>query len=141
MKRHQNQTGRATSMVRGLAIGTMVSLIITMAATVLLAKLIDMEMMPWEKVGYGIIVAILIASFVGAWISYRKIQHQRLMVCLLAGGIYWAMLFCIAALLFSREYQGVFVTLGIILAGCVSAFLLSVPRNRPSAKKHRGIHR
>lgn len=142
MKRFQNQTGRATSMARGLAIGTLTSLIITLAAAVFLAKLVDMEIIPWEKIGYGIIAAILTASFTGAWISYHKIRHQRLMVCLLAGVIYWATLFCIAALLYSGEYQGVFVTSGIILAGCISAFLMSTPRNRQAAsRKHRNIHR
>ncbi len=47
-------TGRATSLPAGLAIGAACSLAATLVLTAILAKLVEAETLPVEKVGYGI---------------------------------------------------------------------------------------
>ncbi len=69
MNLRKTQSGRATSMARGLTIGTAVSLTVTLVSAILLVKLIDQEILVWEKVGYGINAVLLTASFAGAWTS------------------------------------------------------------------------
>ena len=49
-------TGRATSLPAGLAIGAVCSLAATLILTAILAKLVEAETLPVEKVGYGIMV-------------------------------------------------------------------------------------
>lgn len=142
MKLRQTKSGRATSMVHGLTIGTAACLAITLIATILIAKLIDQEILSWEKVGYSVIVTVLTASFCGALISYKKIKHQRLAVCLLTGVAYWAVLIGTGSLLYKANYQGVFVTSAIILDGSICAFLVSgTPRRRSPSGKYRIPHR
>ena len=60
-------TGRATSLPAGLAIGAVCSLAATLILTAILAKLVEAETLPVEKVGYGIMVLLIVSSFAGRY--------------------------------------------------------------------------
>ena len=68
------------SITAGLAVGAAVSAGLTVLFTALLAKLLDMETLAWENIGYGIMVMLLLASFFGAIVSYAKVKRQRMLV-------------------------------------------------------------
>ena len=70
-------TGRATSLPAGLAIGAVCSLAATLVLTAILAKLVEAETLPVEKVGYGIMVLLIVSSFAGAMISFGRIKPAR----------------------------------------------------------------
>lgn len=93
-------TGRATSLPAGLAIGAVCSLAATLVLTAILAKLVEAETLPVEKVGYGIMVLLIVSSFAGAMISFGRIKRQRMLVCIVSGVIYFAMLMSMTALFF-----------------------------------------
>ena len=57
-------TGRATSLPAGLAIGAVCSLAATLILTAILAKLVEAETLPVEKVGYGIMVLLIVLGCV-----------------------------------------------------------------------------
>ena len=142
MKLRQVKTGRATSMAQGLSMGIAVSIAITLAAAFILAKLVDKQLLPWENVGYGILAAVIFASFFGAWTAYSNIKHQRLLVCGLSGILYWAILLAVSILFYGGQFEGMLTTAGIIFAGCMSVFLLRTPRKKGSAGiKRRVRHR
>lgn len=137
---NRNNTGRATSIPAGLAFGVGVNLVITILAAIVLAKLVDLEKMPWENIGYGILVLIVAASFLGSMAAYGKIKHQRLMICLLSGVIYFGILLSFTALFFGGQYEAVGVTALLILAGSGSAGLLGLRENRGGKRKRNVAH-
>ncbi len=133
---NQKPTGRAASMPAGLAIGAAVSLGITLVFAAVLAKLVDMEKLPWENIGYGIIALLLSASFSGAMTAYAKVKRQRIPVCLISGAIYFGMLLSITALFFGGQYEAVGVTALLVLGGSAAAGLLGL-RTGESRKHHK----
>ena len=74
---NQKITGRTMSVPAGLAFGAVISMSVTILAAAVLAKLVDMETLAWESIGYGIMVLLMLASFLGASASYFRIKRQR----------------------------------------------------------------
>lgn len=136
MVANQKPTGRATSMPVGLTYGEGVSLGVTLISAAILAKLVDLEKLPWENIGYGIIVLLLLASFSGAMTAYAKIKRQRILVCLISGAIYFGTLLSITALFFGGQYEAVGVTALLVLGGSAAAGLLGL-RTGGSGKRHK----
>ncbi len=130
MTYNRKATGKASTFPVGLVYGAAVSILITLAGTMLIGNMIHTERMHWEQVGYGILIQIVMASFLGACTAYGKIKRQRMAVCLLAGGIYFLMLLSMTALFFGGQYQAVGVTAGLVLAGSGSAGLLGMRRKK-----------
>lgn len=132
---NQKPTGRASSMPKGLLAAGVSSLGITLLGAAVLAILVDKEFLEENKIGYGVMMILLIASYVGAIIAWRKIKHQRLVVCLSAGGIYFAILLSITALFFGGQYSAVGETALLVLCGSVLAVLTGLKNG--SRKQHR----
>ena len=106
MKAMQILSGRASSLPGGLAFGVCISTGITFLGIAILTWMLDREMILWEKIGYGIMITLLLASFLGALAAYGKIKRQRLAVCLMEGAIYFALLLSITALFFASHRWG-----------------------------------
>lgn len=139
---NQKPTGRAMSMPAGLFVGAMASLGITVLAAAFLAKLVDMETLAWDNIGYGIVVLLLLASFFGALTAYSRIKRQRLLVCTVSGVIYFGILLAITALFFGGQYEAVGVTAALIFGGSTCAWLLGLRGGgRKSRGKIRPVHR
>lgn len=130
-------TGKASSMPGGLAAGALCSLSITLAMAALLAKLVEAKRMAEENIGYGVMVLLLLASFAGALVAFRRIKRQRMLVCLLSGVIYFAILMSMTALFFGGQYEAVGVTALLVLGGSAVAALLGLQQGR--GQKHRKI--
>lgn len=126
MGNNQRLSGRADSIPVGLAVGTISSILLTLACTTILAKMVDKGKIQWENIGYGIMVQTMVSSFVGAKIAYMRVKRQRLLICLLSGAIYYSVLIAIAAVFFGGQYDGMAVTALLVLAGCTSASLLGL---------------
>jgi len=118
MKQLVKRNGRAMGMPGGLLIGLCVSLGITLIGAAILASMVDREYLPWENIGYGVLMVVIGAAAAGSWVSERKIKRQRLAVCALSGLVYWLALLAVTALFFGGQYEAVGVTLGLIVAGC-----------------------
>ncbi len=141
MVRSQKTTGRATSMPAGLAVGAAVSAGLTFLLTALLAKLLDMETLAWENIGYGIMIMLLIASFGGAMVSYAKVKRQRMLVCAASGVIYFAILLSITALFFGGQFEAVGVTAALVFGGSITAGLLGHHGGGGRRRKRQIVHR
>lgn len=110
----------------GLLAGCGVSMLITLIAAALLARLLDSEKLAWENVGYGIEAALVLASFCGSMTAFRKIKRQRLVICAVSGVMYFCILLGLTALFFGGQYESVWLTAGLILAGSGAAALLGL---------------
>ena len=130
-------TGNAVSMPVGIALGFGVSMLITLAGSMLMAKLISDEVLMDTAIGYGAMVIVLMASIAGPAISAAKIQRLRLQVCLVSGVVYYGALLGITALFFGGQYQGMGVTALLVLAG-MGTTILMVNRDKKQRKYRKG---
>ena len=137
MMRNQKPIGRAVSMPKGLTLGGIASLGITMAGAAVIAKLLETERVGESMVGYAVMVLLLGSSFAGTWISQRRIKRRLLLVSLLSGGIYFALLLSITALFFGGQYEAVGVTGLLLLGGSGTALLLAGRIGRGVERKKR----
>lgn len=137
----QKVTGKAMSMPAGLALGAFISMLLTVIGSGVLAKLTEMEVIDWERIGYGVMIMLLLSSFFGALTASGKIKHQKLPVCFAAGMIYFGLLLCITALFFGGQYEAVGVTAAVVLAGSLSAALLTSGKRGGNPGKIRRSHR
>ena len=120
---NRKQTGRALSLPMGLVVAALVSVAITALSSAILGKLIEIEKIQWENVGYGIIVILFLSSFWGSVTASKKIKRQHILVCILAGFVYFGILLLITALFFGGQYDAVGVTAAMVLAGSGCAIL------------------
>lgn len=125
------------SMQSGIALGSCMSLLTTLLSSLVIAKLLDTQMLVWENVGYGIMIALLVASFWGAFYASRRIKRQYLLVCLTTGAVYFGALLSMTALLFDGQFHGVGVTALLILSGCMVAFFLNLEKGKRRGMKRR----
>ncbi len=135
MGNNRKSNGKASTVPIGLLYGVIVSILTTLTGTVLIANLIHTERMPWESVGYGILIEIMLASFLGANAAYSKIKHKRLLVSLMSGAVYYCVLLSMTALLFGGQYEAAGVTAGLVLAGCGASGLLGMSAKKAGGSK------
>lgn len=135
-------TGRAASIPSGLAVGAAVSVIVTLIICSLGAWLITSEIMPQERIGYCSIAALLLSAILGGMTAMNRVKRKRLAVSLMNGGIYYALLIAVTILFFDGSFQGMGVTLAVILLGSVIAVLTAKRgHNLNSGQKRRKIRR
>lgn len=127
---NRKPTGTATSIPVGLAYGAMVATAVTLLLSAITAKLIDQELIGWEKTGYAVLVILLIASCLGAMVTAGKVKRQKLLMCLAAGGMYYGILLAATALFFGGQYSGVIETGLLILCGSLLAAFTGSPRKK-----------
>lgn len=138
MKRNRKVTGRALSMPAGFAIGMCVSLGTTLLLSVLLAKMISAEKIEWEKVGYGIMIILLVTSILGAKTTCIMVKRRKLLSSIIAGLLYWLGLLTITALFFGGQYSAVGITGMIILCGSA---LVCLQELRGERRRSAGLRR
>lgn len=121
----KKMTGRAASIPGGLAIGALVSMIVTVLIAAIGAHLIISEMLPQDKIGYCSIAALLCGAILGALTASGKVKHRKLLVCLLSGMVYFLMLLATTALFFGGQYEGIGVTFVTVSLGSIAAALIA----------------
>ena len=119
MPANHKMNGRATSIPVGLAYGLGISVAFTLLVITISAYMISEELLTQAHIGYCAIVALLVASYLGAKTASGKIKRHRLQMCLLSGGIYFLTLVGITAVFLKGEYSGVGVTLFVVLSGAI----------------------
>ena len=124
MQNKQAKQGRAMSMTGGIAYGVSYAILITVIGIALLAKMIDIETLAWESVGYGIMITLMISSFISAKVSISKVKRRRLLVGTVSGITYFCLLLITTALFFGGNYYAVGETALLILGGCGTAVLI-----------------
>lgn len=138
---YQKTSGRASSIPAGLAMGAVVNIAVTGILTAVLAALLDKDTIPWENVGYGILVMIMLSAFLGAITARSRIRRQHMLVCLMSGGIYFSILLSITALFFGGQYEAVTVTALLVACGAGCAVLPGLGQGRGDGKKKRRKYR
>lgn len=141
MTLNHKPTGTSMSMPAGLAIGGIWSLCVTLVMAALVAKLMDMEAIRQDSIGYFVISILLVASTTGALLSFGRIKRRRMVVCMVSGLIYYCVLLSITALCFGGQYQGMGVTGLVVLGGSLCAGLLGIHEKKQGRIGKRSVLR
>ena len=132
-----HMTGKTSSVPAGLAMGAGISMGITALGTVLLSVLMDREVVDWKGTGYLIMVMILAAAFSGASVAYARIRHQKLLICLMSGMLYFALLLMLTLLFFGGKFEALGET-ALLAAGGSMCAAMAGSRGK-SSKRIRGV--
>ena len=131
----QHMKGRAVTIPGGLAIGGIVSMIITVLLAGVGAHLVIQEILPQEQIGYCSIFALTTAEIIGAITATVKVKRRKLIVCLLSGLVYFLMLLSMTALFFGGQYEGMEVTFLTIALASVAAALITSREGKTNKRR------
>ena len=123
-------SGRASSIPAGLMWGVGISLLMTLVSAVIIATLVNKEILAWQNIGYGIMIMMLCSSFLGARVSVGKIKRQQFAVSAMFAVAYIGVLLAMTALLFGGQYEGVGVTTLLVLCGSLVSIMVNTGRKR-----------
>lgn len=134
---NRKPTGTGKSMPAGLAMGWIVSMVITVVVCGVITWLILSGKAGWEVIGYGAIVILLVASYAGATVSCKMIMHRKLLVCILSGVIFLFSLTLITVLLFGGQLDSIWITALLTAGGTATAALVHCAEKKGGARRRR----
>lgn len=118
-----NKTLKQTSVAVRILKGTAICLLVLLLGTAILAKLLELEWISEESMGYGVMVILMTSSFCGACRGKRKSNQHKLLIEAGIGGMYFLSLLALACFFFHGNYRGVGETFLLILCGSGLAYL------------------
>lgn len=116
--------------VGAVAAAAGIGLCVTLCGAAVVAKLAETEILPEEKLGYGVMLVLLAASWTGGLLGKNKMKKQVLPVCLACGIGYFGLLILLTALFFGGEYSGVGASGLMILCGSILAAMTGTGQGR-----------
>lgn len=141
MVTNRKVTGKAMTVPGGVLLGACAALLWTIAAAAILGILIGREILPEQAIGYGSMMILLSASFLGSLLAWGKVKHQRAAVCLSTGAAYLLILLSMTALFFDGQYEAVGVTALLVLAGCSAVIFMGMGQGKGASRKLRKKYR
>lgn len=140
MKRKATDT--ASTMPVGFTMGALTNLAVTFGGAALCAMLISKGVLSESAIGYCAMVVVLLSAMAGATVAARRIKRRRVIVCGVAGAIYFCILLCMTALFFGGQYQNCGTVALLILAGSVLLIALGLRQeHKPKYRKRRTRNR
>jgi hypothetical protein len=129
-------SGRAPSLGKSVAAGVALGVVWTVLSAAIIAKLVDSEILAVENVGYGSMVAVLSAVFMGASLAGKRAGHMVLQATVISGVAYLACLLLVNALFFGGSYTGFGVT--VLLVGLATvASVLAAGKGKGRTRRRR----
>lgn len=125
-----NRANRGNNMVRGLAIGWVTEAAALMLGCGILTTLVLENVVGWRKVGYGVMIILLVASYCGAAAAANKAENKRQLICILSGIILLLTLGVITMLFYNGRFEGSLMTAMIIAGGSTCASLVHCAEKR-----------
>ena len=123
-------TGRAPALWKTVAAGLILGAAWTLSCAIVIAELVNREMLALEDVGYGSMAAILSAVFAGASLAGKRAGHMVVPAAVCAGAAYFLCLLLVNVLFFGGCYTGVGVTLILVILATGTAVLTVGRRQR-----------
>ncbi len=130
-------TGTAMTLPAGIGLALLISMLITLAGSALVAIMVLSEKIGEGAVGYAAMAILALSSVAGAWIAVILVKRLRLQVSIIFGGCYYLLLLAMTALLFGGQYQGMGTTAIIILVG--SALVAFLPATGTKTGKRKKV--
>ena len=137
MLTNRKGTGRASGFPKGLAVGTLSAMLLTLALSAGLAALIGSGTIKEASLGYGVMVLLFVSAALGGWVAFGMIKHRRALVFGLCAVCYLVTLTALTALFFGGRFDGFFPTAMLIIGGSGTAFLLSAHAQRGQGRRRK----
>ena len=128
-------SGRAPSLGKSITAGVLLGTAWTLLCAMIIAKLIDSEMLSMDKVGYASMVSVLSAVFIGASLAGKRAGHMVVQAAAISGAAYFGCLLLVNALFFGGGYSGLGVTLILVVAATGLAVLVAGKRRGRSRRR------
>ena len=125
----KQQTGRSPSMGKAVMKGISTAMVLAFLGAAVLAKLLDMEVLPMEKVGYGILLIHLLAVFIGTKSAKDGAGKEGAMAAAVTAAGYYLILLTVNALFFGGGYAGLGFT-ALLVTGSTAATILTGRKGR-----------
>ena len=122
------------SVPKGIGIGTLVSLVVSLIGTGIYAWMLSREHVSENGTPYATVIILLMSTVLGSVIANGVVKEKRLVVSLLASAGYLLVLLACTALFFGGRYQGVGVTALVVLAGSGSVALIGAKSKNAHTK-------
>lgn len=130
------KSGKTVSVPTGLGISLITNILLTAIMSGALAFCVDKKTIPWETIGYYIMIMLLVSSFAGGKAAIATIGTQYLLISAMSGLLYWMFLLCFTALFFGGSYDAVGETGALIMAGSLTSAMLRLPRKKASIRNY-----
>lgn len=117
-----------------IGLGAIAGLLSTILATMVLALLINKEVLGQTSVKMGAGIILFVSAAIAALVSMGK-GSNKLPVAVITGALYCLCLLCINALFYSGEYAGVPVSVLLAMCAAAGAGIVS------SGKKNKGKYK
>ena len=123
-------TGRSTSIPKGLIFSAIVALFLTISGSAIIACLIKYEVLAEHHIGYAVMFMLIVAAFGSSYIAWKQIKRRKLLVCALAGGIYYVVLLSITGLFFGGQYTALAETALLVFCGSMLGVMAKLSPSR-----------
>ena len=140
MVTHKKAFGKAKTLPAGLAISTLIAMVLTVLLAAGMTQLILGNQISMSAVGYWAMVVLPLISALSAWLAVGMVKRKRMQVCVLAATLYFAALSLVNILCFGGQFQGAWVTALLIYGGalCVAFWgLKGEGKGKKMVKKYR----
>jgi len=119
------------------AFGAAVSLITSVGCAAICAAAISYDIIHQRDIGYCAVFIILISSMCAGLISAGSDRDKRMYIGMLASILYAVELLLITMLFFGGEYQGIPITVIVIVTG----YVLSIMVSKKGMKQRKSMRR
>lgn len=130
-------SNKAISLPVSLTAGVAASIVLTIVGAMILAVLINNETITEEGAKYGIWGVLILSSICGTQMAALCAQKRRLIVCLLSGLGYFAILLAGTALFFGGQYYGVVQTVAIIAVSAALTGFIGIKGQGRTKVRHK----
>lgn len=134
---HRRKTERTRSLPVGVGIGILTAMAIALVGAMILAATVDREMLRESGIGGGSTALQAAASAIGAAVAFRQIRSRRMLVCLLCGGCFLAVLLGCGLLFFEGGIHGVGRTAAAVMLSSCAVGLLGLRGGKRAGKRVR----
>ena len=108
--------------------GISTAVVLAFLGAAVLAKLLDMEILQIEKVGYGIMLIHLLAVFLGSKSAKAGAGKEGALATVITAVGYYLILLAVNALFFGGGYSGLGFT-ALLVTGSAAAAILTVRKD------------
>ena len=128
--------GKAGSIAKGLTLGTLAALCITVLFAIAMTQMVLAEKLSAEAVGYGVLIVLPIATAISALIAVGIIKRRRMQICLMAGLAYFVVLGVVNVVFFGGQFGGAGVALLMIALGALGVGAMGLRGEKGHKKRY-----
>jgi putative membrane protein (TIGR04086 family) len=124
------QKVKSSGTLMGLAMGGLFFILAMLVAVAATSMLIYRKTMGIEQGSYGVVLALLISSFVGGLTTVSIAGEKPLLMSLVSGGIHFILLLLLKLSFFNGSFSNVFLTMIVVLCGSVVAGFVKIGKTK-----------